>query len=142
MDGKSLYSLKFYSTISHILTKNRSELPLNYLKMKELPLSSMDSLKRFFGKMMDMSRNAFGSVTKNGICARLEVSIRPSGCNSLGDSLRCHGHLIDLLAHVHRAIQECFLSGEHKLSIRTILSELVYSKFTSLIDQALAFTRI
>ncbi len=32
--------------------------------MKELPLASMDSLKRFFGKMMDMSRNAFGSVKK------------------------------------------------------------------------------
>jgi hypothetical protein len=32
--------------------------------MKELPLFSMDSLKRFFGKMMDMSRNAFGAVKK------------------------------------------------------------------------------
>jgi hypothetical protein len=64
MDAKSVYSLKFYSTISHILTQNQSELPLTYLKMKELPLASMDSLKRFFGKMMDMSRNAFGSVKK------------------------------------------------------------------------------
>lgn len=142
MDAKSVYSLKFYSTISHILTQNRSELPLTYIKMKHLPNSSMDTLKRFFCRMLDISRNAFKSIKRNGICARLEVSVRPSGCNLLGDSLRRHGHLIDLLAHVHMSIQECFLSGKHKLAIRTIPYELVYSKFTSLVDQALALTRI
>jgi hypothetical protein len=89
-----------------------------------------------------MSRNAFTSIKKNRICALLEVLVRPSGCSTIGDSLRCHGHLIDLLAHVHRAIQECFLSGEHKFTIKTIPYELVYSKFTSLVAQAQALTRI
>lgn len=142
MDSKSVYSLKFYSTVSHILTQNRSELPLTYSKMEQLPLSTMDSLKRFFGNMLEASRTAFRSVKRNGICARLEVSIRPSGWNPLGNSFRCHGHLIDVMAHVHRAIQECFLYGEHKFVMRTIPHELVYSKFTSLIGEVQALTRI
>jgi hypothetical protein len=141
MDAKSVYSLKFYSTISHILTQKRNELPLTYIKMKHLPNSSMDTLKRFFWQMLNIGNNAFKSIKENGICARLEVSVRPSGCTPLGDSLRRDGHLFDLLAHVHMSIQECFLSGNHKLAIITIPYELVYSKFTSLVDEALVLTR-
>lgn len=142
MDAKSVYSMKFYSTISHSLTQNRRDLPLTYQKMEHLPSSTMEQLKHLFQKILDNSRAAFMSVKNNGICARLEVSVRPSGCNELGDSLRCHGHFIDLLIHVNRSIQECFLSGEHKLTIRTIPYEIVYSKLTSLISQAQLLTNI
>ena len=141
-DAKSLYSIKFYSTISHALTQNRRDLPLTYKKMENLPSSTMEQLKRLFQKILENSRAAFMSVKNNGICARLEVSVRPSGSNDLGDSLRCHGHFIDMMIHVNRSIQECFLSGQHKLTIRTIPCDIVYSKLTSLISQAQSLTSI
>lgn len=142
MDAKSVYSLKFYSTISHILTQNRSQLPITYFKMKSLPMSSLESLKHFFENIMAATTDSFHHVKKFGISARMEVSVRPSGWNSLGSSFRCHGHLIDALCHVHRAIQECFIHMDHKLSFRTIPYELVYSKFSSILEQVQAMTRL
>jgi len=67
-------------------------------------------------------------VHDHGICARLEVSVRPNGMSSIGDSIRCHGHFIDVLTHIHVAIHELFMSRKHKLSVKTLPYKLVYAK--------------
>ena len=80
-------------------------------------------------------------VRKNGICARLEVSVRPSCHSTAGDALRCSGHLIDILAHVFIVIHELFQRQKHKLSVYTTPYELVYTKVLFLIDQVQSLTR-
>ena len=114
-EANSIYSVKFYSTISHHLKQKGNQIPLTFLQMNELPLSSMVSLQRFFNLMLQQSGDAMKYVHDHGICARLEVSVRPNGMSFIGNSIRCHGHFIDVLAHIHVAIHELFMSGKHKL---------------------------
>ena len=140
-DANSIYSVKFYSTISHHLTQCRNQVPLTFQQMNELPLSSMVSLQRFFNHMLKHSGDAMKHVHDHGICARLEVSVRPNGFSSIGNSIRCHGHFIDVLAHVHVALHELFMSGKHKLSVRTSPYQLVYAKVLQLINHVQSLTR-
>lgn len=141
-DAKSVYSIKCYSTISHILMQNRSEIPITFTKMHNLPKSSLESLKRFFDNMMGATMNSFEFIKKFGISARIEVSVRPSGRHPLGNSFRCHGHLLDALSHVHWAIKECFASVHYKMAYKTIPYELVYAKVSVLTEQVLTVTRL
>jgi len=140
-DANSIYSVKFYSTISHHLTQCRNQVPLTFQQMNELPLSSMVFLQRFFNHMLKHSGDAMKHVHDHGICARLEVSVRPNGMSSIGNSIRCHGHFIDVLAHVHVALHELFMSGKHKLSVRTLPYQLVYAKVLQLINHIHSLTR-
>jgi hypothetical protein len=103
-DAKSIYSVKFYSTISHHVTQRRNQVPHTFNQMNNLPQSSMVYLTRFFNLMLKHSGGAMKHVHDHGICARLEVSVRPNGMSSIGDSIRCHGHFIDVLAQIHVAI--------------------------------------
>ena len=142
IDMKSIYSVKFYSTLAHFVTQRRSQLPLTYLAMVQLPKSSMVSLQRLLSLILKISGGAMNHVKRNGICARLEISVRPSCSNHVGNSLRCHGHLIDILAHVHITIHELFLSKNHMLSFTTISHEPVYRKILLLVDQLQSMTRL
>lgn len=141
IDANTIYSIKFYSTISHYLTQRRNQLPLTFKQMNDLPQSSMIHLQRFSNLMLKLCGGAMKFVHNNGICARLEVSVRPNGGSTIGNVIRCHGHLTDILAHVQIAIHELIISGNHKLTLNTIHSELVYSKILFLIDQLQSMTR-
>ena len=141
MDAKSVYSVKEYSGISHYNTQKQSQLPLTYFEMNDLPTYSIVHLQRFFQLLATISGGAMKFVEVNGICARLEVSVRPSCHSDVGISLRCGAHLTDLLAHVFIVIHELFQRQKHKLTITTTPYELVYTKILSLIDQAQSLLR-
>jgi hypothetical protein len=142
IDMKSIYSVKFYSTIAHFVTQKRSQLPLTYVSMDQLPKSTMVSLQRLLSLFLKISDGAMNYVKQNGICARLEISVRPSSSHHVGEVLRCQGHLIDILAHVQITIHELFLSKKHMLSFATISYEPVYRKILLLIDQLQSMTRL
>jgi hypothetical protein len=131
IDAKSVYSVKMYSTIAHHNTQKRSQLPLTYAKMKDLPNNTFVNLQRLFQLLESVGEGAMKYVKENGICARLEVSVRPSCHHEVGDSLRCGGHLIDILAHVLLVIHELFQRQKHKLTILTMPYEPVYTKVLS-----------
>ena len=140
-DANSIFSVKFYSTISHYLRQRLNQVPLTFQQMNELPLSNFLSLQRFFTHMLKHSGDAMKHVNDHGICARLEVSVRPNGFSSIGNSIRCHGHFIDVLAHVHVALHELLMSGKHKLSVMTLPYELVYAKVLQLINHMQPLTK-
>jgi len=141
IDANSIYSVKFYSTISHYLTQRRNQLPLTFRQMNDLHKSSMLTVQRFSDLMLALSGGAMKHVHDHGICARLEVSVRPNGRSSIGDHLRRHGHLIDVLAHVHIALNDLIMTGNHKLSFKTSPCELVYAKILQLISLLKSMTR-
>ena len=140
-DGHTIYSVKFYSTISHHLTQRRNQLPLTFRQMENIPKSSMVCLQRFFNLMLKHSGCAMKHVQQHGVCARLEVSLRPNGSSPIGNLIRCHGHFIDVLAHVHIALHDLIMSRKHNLSFVTIPYELVYAKVLQLINYIQSMTR-
>jgi len=142
IDMKSIYSVKFYSTLAHFVTQRRSQLPLTYLAMVQLPKSSMVSLQRLLSLILQISGGGMNYVKQNGICARLEISVRPSCSNHVGNALRCHGHLIDILTHVQITIHELFLSKNHRLRFTTISHEPVYRRILLLVHQLQSMTRL
>jgi hypothetical protein len=139
LDAKSIHHMKFFSSIAHILRMGQRLLPLTYLKMKDFHKISFSSLNFFWDHMRKISGESIKLVQRHGICARIEVSVRP-GSHRNGDILRCKGHLIDILVHVQIAISDLFC-GKHKVRFKTIPYELVYPKTLSLIDQAESQTR-
>ncbi len=139
LDAKSIHHMKFYSSIAHILKQGQRLLPLTYVKMKDFHEKSFSSLKNFWDHMRKISGESIKPVQRHGICARIEVSVRP-GSHGNGDILRCQGHLIDILAHVQIAIHDLFC-GMHKVRFKTIPFEFVYPKTLSLIDQVESQTR-
>ena len=118
LDAKSIHHMKFYSSIAHILKQGHRLLPLTYVKMKDFHEMSFSSLKNFWDHMRKISGESIKLVQRHGICARIEVSVRP-GSHGNGDILRCQGHLIDILAHVQIAIHDLFC-GMHKVRFKTI----------------------
>ena len=139
LDAKSIHHMKLYSGIVHILKQGQRLLPLTYLTMKDFHKISFSSLKNFWDHMRKISGESIKLVKRHGICARIEVSVRP-GSHLYGDILRCRGHLIDILAHVQIAIRDLFC-GMHKVRFKTIPYELVYPRTLSLIDQVESQTR-
>jgi hypothetical protein len=134
IDANSIYSVKIYPTISHYLTQRHNQLPLTFKQMNDLHKSSMLNLQRFSNLMLKLSGGAMKHVHDHGICARIELSVRPNGNSSIGNYIRCHGHFINVLAHVHIAVHELITTGNHKLCFETSPCELVYAKILQLIS--------
>ena len=141
IDAKSVYSVKGYSNISHYTTQKRSQIPLTYAKINDFPTNTIVSLQRFFQLLLTISDGTMKFVQEHGICARLEVSVRPSCHSNHGISLRCDAHLIDILSIVFIVIHELLQRQKYKLTNTTTPYEPVYTKILSLIDQAQSLLR-
>lgn len=141
IDAKSVYSVKGYSNISHYTTQKRRQIPLTFSKMNEFPTNTIVSLQRLFQLFSTISDGCMKFVKEHGICARLEVSVRPSCNSNHGISLRCDAHLIDLLSIVFIVIHELLQRQKYKLTNTITPYEPVYTKILSLINQAQSLLR-
>ena len=128
----SIHSVKMYSTISHSMRKIQNIMPMTLSQMTNLHRCTFKKLQLMLNSMQVMFNKAAVGIQEDGICSRLEVSIRP-GVDELGQDLRLRGSLTDLLIHVHVAVNDLFFQ-DRDISLHHISIDPVRSKLISLVE--------
>ena len=128
--SSSIYSLKAYSTIAHVLLQSRSKFPLTFKDMFGVGKRSIESLQSLVVNADKSQQQAFSVAKEQGLSFRIEVSIRPHS----NDPLRKKGHFNDILLLACVAISEfCFL---HKPVIALIPTISIETESMKLISEA------
>jgi hypothetical protein len=72
-----VYSVKAYSSISHVHMQNRMKMPLSFNDMSHIGSRQFIHLQNLLKHIESSASRAFDVVRTNGICSRIEISIRP-----------------------------------------------------------------
>ena len=141
IDHNNIYSVKAYSTISHSIQNQVISKVCDHSSMKDIPSKNMRYLQNDLSVLKKTMTQSLKFIQSHGICARLEVSVRP-GKNGQGGRIRSQGHLSDFLLHIHVALHDLLILGCHHLKFHTMETELVRDKVHSLIDQTESLLKI
>lgn len=112
----TVHNIKAYSTISHMFSKGKTEQPLSRIKMDDFQNWPFRQLQKFTKHIRQTACKTTKYVSEHGICARLEISIRPN-IQKNSQELRLSGDLLDVLAHVHVALNDLLYNNHRKLCI-------------------------
>jgi hypothetical protein len=134
INNKSIHSIKFYSTVSHIMRSIQNIMPLNFPRMDKLHQCTFRKLQLMLKSMEITFNKALNFVNDVGICARTEISVRP-GTDDLGKHLRLNGTLTDFLVHLHVAMNDLFCQELHVVKLHCVDTEIVRSKLQSFIQE-------
>ena len=115
-DMKSIYSTKAYSTISHFNSRYKRYIPLDEAKTRKLPTESIVTIQRLLHRLGDLLEKTFLYVSHNGVCGRIELSIRPQIHSEPQLDLRTKGNFVDVLSHVYLGLYDS-LYGKNQLSL-------------------------
>jgi hypothetical protein len=127
-----VYSVKAYSSISHVHMQNRMKMPLSYNDMSHIGNRQFIHLQNLLKHIESSASRAFDVVKTNGICSRIEISIRP---HSTDTAMREHGHYNDFMAHVYQALCELFNETRYKMTVHYLEPQICYTKALSLISE-------
>ena len=128
--SSSIYSLKAYSTIAHVLLQNRSKFPLTFKDMFGVGKRSIEALQSLVVNADKSQQQAFTVAKEQGFSFRLEVSIRPH----FNDPLRKKGHLNDMLLIACVAVSEfCHL---HQPLVTLLPTATIETESMKLIHEA------
>lgn len=141
INPNTLYSVKIYSTISHVLMQNRNKFPLHFLDMYHIGKRSFQHLQNLMRYIDVLSKEAFLVVRDHGIGLRVEFSIRPPPDKS-GESVRYNAHYSDILAHVYFAIHDLLHSQEYKIKVTEIDPQVIRSKLLILTNQISQYLKV
>lgn len=133
INHNSIHSVKLYPTISHIMRNQKvmNVMPMSLSKMANLHTCTFRKLQLMLNSMQVKFNKAAQIITNYGICARTEISIRP-GIDMVGSYLRLQGTFVDVMLHVHVALNDLFFQ-ERKLSLHHMQIDPVRSKLFSLV---------
>jgi hypothetical protein len=129
----TIYSVKMYSTISHILMQLRDRFPLKWHEMYHIGESSFIQLQTLVKNMEHIWNEARMIVQNKGICCRIEVSIRPNH----DDDMRSVGHYNDFLLHTLLTIHDIFNKDLYHFNMNSLNPEIIHSRFLKMRSQVM-----
>lgn len=132
INDHAVFSMKAYSTIYHTFPVNRIR-PMNSSSMNDLHKSTFKKLQTLSADLNSLSSSSLKDVMEHGICARLEISIRPT-TDDVGNVLRQTGDLTHVLLHVHVAINDLLFLNRRRLRIHLSPTEPIRAKIHSLLN--------
>jgi len=136
----ALYSLKIYSTLSHVGRQENNSIPNDHWKkMAKLPNLTISRIKSIISSISKWSERCFNYAKGHHIHIRFEVSIRPGFTND-ENNLRQNGHLNDFLAHT--AIFTGAFFKRYDVKAKCISPVKTQIKLNSLIQQISPLLRI
>lgn len=134
INPNTLYSVKMYSTISHMLMQKRMKFPLHFLDMYKIDKRSFKQLQKLTQCIYSANKEALSIVKENGVGLRIEFSIRPPPTKNT-EILRNDGHYTDILVHVYLGVYDLILGSQYNMNIIEIDPQVVKTELLTLTSE-------
>ena len=138
INPNTLYSVKLYSTIAHLLLQMRSQFPLKEKALYGIGNRSIIQLQRLLRNIDYVSKEACSMAQDFGACTRIEFSIRPPH----GEKLREDGHYSDFLMHVYLASYDLCTERDYIFSHKFVDCQIIRSRVLELISEAMQYLKL
>ncbi len=136
VDASAVYSIKAYSSISHVQLQQRNKFPMSLTAMYGVGQRSIETIQTMLHNAKNVLEHSFNVVKSNGIGFRIEVSIRPP----IMDPLRINGHFNDFMLIACAAVKE-FCSKKYKPELVFLNTKVVETNAMKLLSEAVSMVR-
>ncbi len=136
VDRSTVYSIKAYSSISHVQLQQRNKFPMSLNAMYGVGQRSIETIQTMLHNAKNVLEHSFNVVKSNGIGFRIEVSLRPP----IMDPLRISGHFNDFMLIACAAVKE-FCSKKYKPELVFLNTKVVETNALKLLSEAVSMVR-